>query len=129
MTHPLRSVAKHLRKQGTDAERLLWNRLRARQIHGLRFRRQEPIGQYIADFLCYEVKMVIEVDGGQHAGQKQYDEKRDHWMASQGFRVLRFWDHEVLTNINGVLEKIMVQILPSPSPSRQGRGNERRDLR
>ncbi len=124
MTHPLRSVAKHLRKQGTDAERLLWNRLRARQIHGLRFRRQEPIGQYIADFLCYEVKMVIEVDGGQHAGQKQYDEKRDHWMASQGFRVLRFWDHEVLTNINGVLEKIMVQIPPSPSPSHQGRGNE-----
>jgi very-short-patch-repair endonuclease len=68
--------------------------------------------------------MIIEVDGGQHAEQKQYDEKRDHGMSSQGFRVLRFWDHEVLTNINGVLEKITVQISPSPRPSRQGRGND-----
>jgi very-short-patch-repair endonuclease len=87
-------------------------------MNGLRFRRQEPVGQYIVDFLCYEVRMVIEVDGGQHAEQKQIDKERDNWLASQDFRVLRFWDNEVLTNVEGVLEKIRDHVTPSPSPSR-----------
>jgi adenine-specific DNA-methyltransferase len=68
--------------------------------------------------------MVIEVDGGQHAERKLFDKERDDWFVSQGFRVLRFWDNEVLTNIDGVLEKITDQIPPSPGPSHQGRGNE-----
>jgi very-short-patch-repair endonuclease len=122
MKKPLRSIAKHLRKRGTDAEKLLWNRLRAKQMNGLRFRRQEPVGQYIADFLCYEVRMVIEMDGGQHAERKLFDKERDDRIVSQGFRVLRFWDNEVLTNIGGVLERIREQISPSPSPSPGGRG-------
>jgi very-short-patch-repair endonuclease len=114
MTHPLRSIAKHLRKQGTDAERLLWNRLRARQIQGLRFRRQEPVGQYIVDFLSYEVRTVIEVDGGQHAGAKERDIERDKWLTNQGFNALRFWDNEVLTNIEGGLEVIRKTASCSP---------------
>jgi very-short-patch-repair endonuclease len=101
----------------------LWNRLRAKQIDGLRFRRQEPIDRYIVDFLCYEVRMVIEVDGGQHVEQKKVGKERDDWLASQGFKVLRFWDNDVLTNVEGVLEKIKDQVTPSPSPSRQGRGS------
>jgi very-short-patch-repair endonuclease len=97
--------------------------LRAKQINGLRFRRQEPIGQYIVDFLSYEVRMVIEVDGGQHARAKARDNERDEWLTHQGFRVLRFWDNEVLNNIEGVVETIRKATSPSPSPSRQGRGN------
>jgi len=124
MKDRLRVIAKHLRRQGTVAENLLRNHLRAKQINGLRFRRQEPVGQYIVDFLCYEVRMVIEVDGGQHAERKEFDKERDDWLASRGFRVLRFWDNEVLTNIEGVLEKIRDEITPSPRPSRQGRGSE-----
>lgn len=128
MTDRLGAIAKHLRRRGTEAEKLLWNHLRAKQLHCLRFRRQEPIGRYIVDFLCYEVRMVIEVDGGQHAERKLFDKERDDWFVSQGFRVLRFWDNDVLTNIEGVLEKIREQITPSPSPSRQGRGREDDDL-
>ncbi len=123
MTDQLRAIAKRLRKRQTDAENLLWNRLRAKQMNGLRFRRQEPVGQYIVDFLNYEVRMVIEVDGGQHAGTKARDNKRDAWLTDQGFRVLRFWDNEVLNNIEGVVETIRKAISPSPSPSRQGRGS------
>ena len=129
MTDQLRAIAKRLRKRQTDAENLLWNRLRAKQINGLRFRRQEPVGQYIDDFLNYEVRMVIEVDGGQHAEQKKVDKERDDWLASQGFKVLRFWDNDVLTNVEGVLEKIKDQVTPSPCgsvtvefPSPGGRG-------
>jgi very-short-patch-repair endonuclease len=97
--------------------------LRAKQINGLRFRRQEPVGQYIVDFLNYEVRMVIEVDGGQHAGTNARDNKRDAWLTDQGFRVLRFWDNEVLNNIEGVAETIRKAASPSPSPSRPGRGS------
>jgi len=87
MTARLRAIAKRLRRQGTGAENLLWNHLRAKQINGLRFRRQEPVGQYIVDFLSYEIRMVIEVDGGQHTDQKQVDKERDNWLASKGLIV------------------------------------------
>jgi very-short-patch-repair endonuclease len=122
MTKGITAIAKILRKRSTEAEKMLWNSLRAKQPHGHKFRRQEPVGRFIVDFVCYEKKLVIEVDGGQHAAQKQGDEERDNWLASQGFNVLRFWDNEILGNIEGVMEVISKTLSPSPSPSHQGRG-------
>ena len=100
-------IAKTLRKRLTDAERKLWKFLRAKRIDGYKFRRQEPIGQYIVDFVCHEKRIVLEVDGGQHALNKESDHERDKWLKEQGYQVLRFWNHEVLANMDGV----------SPSPS------------
>jgi very-short-patch-repair endonuclease len=100
------NLAKSLRKRQTDAEKLLWWHLRSKQINGLKFRRQEPIGQYIADFVCFEARLIIELDGGQHAGQQSQDQERESWFMGQGFRTLRFWNHEVLENIEGVVEVI-----------------------
>jgi very-short-patch-repair endonuclease len=98
------TLAKNLRKRSTDAERLLWKYLRLKQINGLKFRRQEPIGNYIADFVCYEKNVVVEVDGGQHS--EEVDAEREAWLRLQGFEVLHFWNHDVLLNIEGVLEMI-----------------------
>jgi very-short-patch-repair endonuclease len=115
------NLAKNLRKRPTDAEILLWKYLRAKQTEGLKFRRQEPIGNYIADFVCYEKAVIVEVDGGQHCEER--DGERDRWLSSQGFRVLRFWNHEVLQNIEGVLEVILrdcSQRTPSPTPPIEG---------
>ena len=123
MTNRTTAIAKNLRRKRTEAEKMLWNHIRAKQLHGLKFRGQEPVGKYIVDFVCYEKNFVIELDGGQHVGQKKGDNERDSWLASQGFRVLRFWDNEVLMNVEGVLENIKDQVSPSPSPSHQGRGN------
>ncbi|MDH5684079.1 MAG: endonuclease domain-containing protein [candidate division WOR-3 bacterium] len=121
----LTEIAKNLRKRSTDAERTLWKHLRARQIDGLKFRRQEPIGQYVLDFICYEKGLVIELDGGQHSISEKEDAERDIWLKQQGFKVVRFWNNEVLMNINGVLEVIRKQCLtPSPHPSHQWRGNK-----
>jgi very-short-patch-repair endonuclease len=122
MKDRITTLAKDLRKKSTDAEIDLWNLLRAKQIQGLKFRRQEPIGRYIVDFVCYERQVIIEVDGGQHAAAIAEDSARDSWLSSQGFKVLRFWDHEVLTNIEGVLERILEALAPSPNPFHQGRG-------
>jgi very-short-patch-repair endonuclease len=90
-------------------------------MNGLKFRRQEPIGNYIVDFVCYEKAVVVEVDGGQHS--EAVDSDRDAWLRSQGFNVLRFWNHEVLTKIEGVLEMILrncAQKSPSPTPPIKG---------
>lgn len=100
------NLAKSLRKRPTDAEIVLWRHLRSKQIDGLKFRRQEPIGQYIVDFVCFEKRLIIELDGGQHALQQARDQKRESWFKEQGFRTLRFWNNEVLRNIEGVLEVI-----------------------
>jgi very-short-patch-repair endonuclease len=100
------NLAKSLRKRQTEAETLLWRHLRGKQTNGLKFRRQEPIGQYIVDFVCFERKLIIELDGGQHALQQDQDQKRESWFREQGFRTLRFWNNEVLGNIEGVLEVI-----------------------
>ena len=89
----------------TDAERALWRLLRQRQIHGVRFRRQVPIDQYIADFACLEMKLVIEADGGQHS-ESQTDKVRDAYLRSQGFFVLRLWNNDILTNSDGVYRVI-----------------------
>ena len=105
----LTKPAKQLRRNLTDAERLLWRHLRAKQLHGLKFRRQEQIGPYIVDFICYERGIIIEADGGQHALEIEKDEERSQWLNSQGYMVLRLWNNDVLTNIEGVLETIIMQ--------------------
>jgi very-short-patch-repair endonuclease len=99
------SRARRLRHDATDAERRLWYRLRARQIDGAKFVRQEPIGPFVADFVCREQHLVIEVDGGQHATDPR-DAVRDRWLREHGYRVLRFWNNDVLRNTEGVLEAI-----------------------
>jgi very-short-patch-repair endonuclease len=117
-------VAKNLRKKSTEAEKHLLNNLKAKQLEGLKFRRQQPIGKYIVDFISLEKGIVIEVDGGQHAINKEKDVERDEWLTKEGFTVLRFWDNDVLKNIGGVMEVIREKCLsPSPSPSPQGRGD------
>jgi very-short-patch-repair endonuclease len=97
-----------LRKGQTDAEALLWSRLRARQLSGLKFRRQHPIGSFFADFACIELMLVVELDGGQHGEPEAmaYDAMRRQAMLAMGFRTLRFWDNEVLRETEGVLQMI-----------------------
>jgi very-short-patch-repair endonuclease len=97
--------ARGLRSNSTDAEKKLWWRLRNRQIAGHKFVRQEPIGPYICDFVCRERRLIVEVDGGQHADSAE-DKVRDQWLASCEYRVLRFWNNDVLKNMDGVLEAI-----------------------
>ena len=101
-----RSNSRRLRKNMTDAELALWQQLRLRQVHGLKFRRQYPIGPYIADFACLSIKLIIEVDGSQHADQKNADIQRDQNLHKAGFKVLRFWDTEVLQETESVMEFI-----------------------
>ena len=102
--------ARSLRNSTTEAERALWRHLRQRQLDGRKFRRQVRIGPYIADFACLDPLIVVEVDGGQHAEARAYDARRDDYMRAQGFRVLRFWNNEVLGNIEGVCEAILVEL-------------------
>ena len=106
--YPLRQKinARRLRGMQTDAERKLWARLRDRQLAALKFRRQHPIGPFIVDFCCVERGLAIELDGGQHATKTEPDAKRTFFLRRHGFQVLRFWDNEVLNNIDGVLEQI-----------------------
>ena len=117
-------IAKVLRRRLTDTERLLWRHLRAKHFLGLKFRRQEPIGRYIVDFVCHEKRLIIEVDGGQHAIDKDRDAKRDKWLNEQGYKVLRFWNNEVLTNIEGVLELIREESLSHPPLTPPIKGGE-----
>ena len=118
MTKGLTDLAKDLRKKSTDVEQLLWSRLRAGLLEGMKFRRQHPIGRHIVDFVCLEKKLIIELDGGQHALPKEMekDTQRDAWLEKEGYVVVRFWDNEVLTNLKGVLEVIRERLLRSPSP-------------
>jgi very-short-patch-repair endonuclease len=118
----VRVRARALRKDQTDAEALMWSKLRSRQIGSLKFRRQRPIGPYFADFVCLEIGLVIELDGGQHAELlgNRYDQKRSDDMAALGFQTLRFWNHEVLSATDAVLEKILqVAFTLTPTLSRQ----------
>jgi very-short-patch-repair endonuclease len=100
--------AKVLRRQSTEAEKKLWLHLRNRQVGELKFRQQAPIGPYIADFLAVDALLVIELDGGQHSDQTDHDEKRTAWLEQQGYRVLRFWNNDVLANTEGVIENIQL---------------------
>ena len=106
MAELMRERARTLRRDMTDAERCLWHQLRAHRFVGLKFKRQKPLGCYIVDFVCLEMCLVIELDGGQHAERVAYDQQRDGWLRAQGFEVLRFWNHEVLGNPEGVAQEI-----------------------
>jgi very-short-patch-repair endonuclease len=100
--------ARALRKSQTDAEALLWSRLRSRQLLGLKFRRQHPLGNYFADFACVEVGLIVELDGGQHGEDHAvaYDERRSGELIAMGFQILRFWNNEILNEMEAVMEKI-----------------------
>jgi very-short-patch-repair endonuclease len=102
-----RIKARELKKNLTEAELTLWKHLRLRQFGGYKFRRQQPIGKYIVDFVCLEKRLIIEVDGGQHSEQVSYDLERSAWLEEQGFRVLRFWDNQVLKETEAVKEVII----------------------
>ncbi|MDF2970608.1 MAG: uncharacterized protein K0R61_1058 [Microvirga sp.] len=114
----LRSQAKRLRRAMTPAERKLWHALKAHRFQGLHIRRQVPMGPYVADFICHTAKLVIEVDGAQHGFDQRIerDRARDTWFEAQGYRVLRFWNHDVLTVLDSVLETIFANI-PSNLPT------------
>jgi very-short-patch-repair endonuclease len=99
--------AKTLRRKMTEAEKPLWSKIRRDQIDGLPFRKQVPIGPYVADFGCLPIRLVIEVDGGQHDERKAQDDARTAWLERQGYRVLRFWNNDVLGNTDGVLQVIL----------------------
>ena len=115
--------ARSMRTAPTDAEHRLWQILRAHRFANFKFRRQEPIDHYIVDFVCYARRLIIEVDGGQHAGSIT-DARRDLHLTAQGFRVLRIWNDQIFNNEDGVWEAILSALsTPSPQPlSREGRG-------
>ncbi|MEL7689680.1 endonuclease domain-containing protein [Citromicrobium bathyomarinum] len=118
--HDLGALAKNLRRGSTDAERKLWGHLRSKRLNGAKFRRQEQIGDYIVDFVCFSRRLVIEVDGSQHFESAE-DKARDAWLKLKGFEVLRFWNNDVLQNEDGVLAAILAALetpLPNPSPTR-----------
>jgi very-short-patch-repair endonuclease len=125
----LLDFARTMRAKPTDAEHRLWQHLRAGRLSAFKFRRQQPLGNFIVDFVCLEARLIVELDGGQHNGSAS-DVKRDEWLASQGFAVLRFWNNEIFENLEGVVERILVQLQqphPSPQPlSRKGRGAKSR---
>ncbi len=101
----LTPLARRLRRDSTNAERLLWSRLRAGQLNGLVFRRQEPVGPYVVDFICTRANLVVELDGGQHADSTA-DIERDTYLREHGYRVLRIWNNDLMSNLDGVLQRI-----------------------
>ena len=115
--HSLISNAMDLRNNCTDAERLLWRYLRNSQLEGIKFRRQQPVEDYIVDFLSFSPKLVIELDGSQHVDNRRYDEQRDACLRKNGFDVLRFWNNEVFENIEGVTDVIRQYCLGATSPT------------
>ena len=116
--------ARKLRREASNAESALWKHLRCRRLKGYKFRRQEVIEPYIVDFVCLEASLIIEADGGQHANQMAYDVRRTACLEGMGYRVLRFWNHEILGELQGVLDQIELALIeaPSPQPSPGGRG-------
>jgi very-short-patch-repair endonuclease len=109
--------ARSLRLSLTDAERRLWHYLRRRHIHGMRFRRQVPVGPYIVDFVCLDARLAVELDGSQHQFAIAYDAQRDRFLRSRGYRVLRFWDNDVLARTQSVLEMIWRALEDAPIPT------------
>ena len=118
----MKERARSLRKRQTDAERLLWSRLRSRQLARFKFRRQQTMGVYIIDFISLEAMLIIELDGGQHATQLEYDAKRSGYLNRLGFKVLRFWNNDVLQDIDAVLEFIRLELIKSTLPPGEGQG-------
>ena len=124
-------LQRNLRKAMTDAELRLWRVLRGRQMAGYKFRRQHPFGDFILDFVCLDVKLVIEVDGGQHSEQMEDDAVRSNKLVGAGFRILRFWNNEVLGELEVVKERIWMALQkadephPHPDPLLEGEGARR----
>jgi very-short-patch-repair endonuclease len=118
--------SRELRNNATDAECALWKLLKSRQLSGTRFNRQVPIGPFICDFVARTAKQIIELDGGQHAERIDEDAHRTQFLEKQGYRVIRFWNNDVLTNIEGVMVLIEGALIdrPSPSPSRSAGGGQ-----
>jgi len=118
--------ARRLRRNQTDAERTLWFRLRDRRLEGLKFRRQAPIARYVVDFCCEESHLIVEVDGGQHAVDEAKDKKRTEELEAMGYLVLRFWNNDVLTDPDGVVQSILdaldkqAPVPPHPNPLPEG---------
>ena len=106
----IKQKARELRNNSTDAEKLLWHYLRNRRLSGWKFRRQYPVGKYIVDFACSELKLIIEIDGGQHADQITYDLERTRILNSKGYQVVRYWNNEVLGNTTSVLEALTLTL-------------------
>ena len=119
-------IAKQLRNNPTDAERLLWARLSRRQLDGYRFNRQMPVAGFVCDFMCREAQLIVELDGGQHDARADRDAFRTKLIEGEGYRLIRFWNNEVMSNIYGVLETIAAALRqgPPPAPPASGRGVE-----
>jgi adenine-specific DNA-methyltransferase len=129
--HSLLANARALRANSTDAERRLWYYLRNRRLSGYRFRRQVPIGRFVADFVCIRARLIVEIDGGRHAESVIEDLERTLYLARGGFRVIRFWNDETLQRTEAVLESILealIQACPHPDPLPQAGEGERLDL-
>jgi very-short-patch-repair endonuclease len=128
----LTGTARKLRSENTDAESRLWHALRNRQLHGFKFKRQVPFGPYVADFVCIEAKLIIEADGGQHSVRVDADNIRAEYFRNDGYRVLRFWNNDVLQNLQGVLETIAGELSIksplTPALSPRGEGVDRDPL-
>ena len=122
----MKSLARKLRHQSTDAERMLWKYLRAHRMAGYKFKRQVVIEPYIVDFVCIEAMLIVEADGGQHLEQLGHDSTRSAFLESLGYKVIRFWNHEILGDIHIVLGRIYGCLIepPSPQPSPGGRGRK-----
>ena len=129
MDAPIRrptAQARELCNNATAAERALWLRLSAQKVAGVRFNQQVPIGPYIRDFVSRSARLVVEIDGGQHGRQMEEDAARARYIETQGFRVIRFWNNDVLEGIEGVVSEIerVLGDMPSPDPSRKREGRE-----
>jgi very-short-patch-repair endonuclease len=115
------AFARSLRGTSTEAENRLWCFLRDRRFAGAKFRRQVPVGPYVVDFLCVSDWLVVEADGGQHSERTEHDEARTKYLEANGYRVLRFWNNDVMGNIEGVMQAIAMALTPGPSPKGEGR--------
>lgn len=113
-----KQLARYLRRNQTEAEKLLWRHLRNCHLSGYKFRRQYPVGSFIADFCCPEKNLIIEIDGGQHSWQVESDNLRSSYLEAEGFRMLRFWNNQVLRQLDGVLGIIFSCLEETPSPPR-----------
>ncbi len=122
----MKPLARRLRQRSTDAERMLWQHLRAHRMEGYKFRRQFVIEPYIVDFVCLQARLIVEADGGQHLEQMEDDLKRSTFLESMDYKIMRFWNHEILTETQIVLEQIHNYLIeaPSPQPSPGGRGSK-----
>jgi very-short-patch-repair endonuclease len=123
------AFARQLRRNSTDAERRLWSKLRSYQIGKAKFRRQAPIGQYIADFVCFEAGLIVELDGSQHAARTEQDEERTAWLNSPGFRVIRFWNRQIFEELDDILEAIGLHLQNPPHPNPPPPGGREPEMR